>query len=219
MQKGGALSMEEGVVGSALNDVSQVETSFKKPSAKLSVLPKIFIVFALYLALLISGFLLFSHSDTLFSVAICSALSLVLTVTLCFICLYLFSKADQNTPSGKDTLQNNLTASSNTMASPSSATPASSDTTSQDSDALRPASNIIEGEYAQQIGESCGLTKRELEVFIALLQGENAGAIESNLGISRYTVKTHIGSVYRKTNVHSQQELIEWFTQECHHAE
>lgn len=212
--------MEEGVVGSALNDVSQAETSFKKPSAKLSVLPKIFIVFALYLALLISGFILFSQSDTLFSVAICSTLSLVLTVTFCFICLYLFQRQTRTLlPSGKDTLQNNLTASSNTMASPSSATPASNDATSQDSDALHPASNIIEGEYAQQIGESCGLTKRELEVFVALLQGENAGTIESNLGISRYTVKTHIGSVYRKANVHSQQELIEWFTQECHHAE
>ena len=52
MQKGGALSMEEGVVGSALNDVSQVETSFKKPSAKLSVLPKIFIVFAIFFSFL-----------------------------------------------------------------------------------------------------------------------------------------------------------------------
>ena len=58
-----------------------------------------------------------------------------------------------------------------------------------------------------------------MEVFGLLLEGKNAGDIETELCISRYTAKTHISSVYRKTDVHSQQELIDYFNQENSHAE
>ncbi len=54
-----------------------------------------------------------------------------------------------------------------------------------------------------------GLTKRELEVLTLLAEGRNEPYVESALGISRTTVKTHITHIYRKVGVSSRQQLID----------
>ena len=54
-----------------------------------------------------------------------------------------------------------------------------------------------------------GLTKREVEVLLLLAEGRNEPYIESALGISRTTVKTHITHIYRKVGVSSRQQLID----------
>lgn len=54
-----------------------------------------------------------------------------------------------------------------------------------------------------------GLTKRELEVLALLAEGRNEPYVESALGISRTTVKTHITHIYRKVGVSSRQQLID----------
>ena len=41
-----------------------------------------------------------------------------------------------------------------------------------------------------------------------LAKGHNAAYIQDSLYISRSTAKTHINHVYRKLDIHSQQELI-----------
>lgn len=53
------------------------------------------------------------------------------------------------------------------------------------------------------------LTNREAELAVLLAHGRNASFIESELFISKNTVKTHARSIYRKLDVHSQQELID----------
>ncbi|MCR5583392.1 MAG: LuxR C-terminal-related transcriptional regulator [Eggerthellaceae bacterium] len=53
------------------------------------------------------------------------------------------------------------------------------------------------------------LTPREVEVLQLLARGRNKRHISKELGVSEETIKTHIGNVYRKTMVHSQQELID----------
>lgn len=54
-----------------------------------------------------------------------------------------------------------------------------------------------------------GLSNRETEVFSLLLKGRDAAHIQSALYISRGTMNTHKGAIYRKTEVHSHQELID----------
>jgi DNA-binding CsgD family transcriptional regulator len=60
-----------------------------------------------------------------------------------------------------------------------------------------------------RMARSCGLTQRESEVFLLLAKGRNRAYISEDLVISDETVKTHIKNIYRKTGVHSQQEMID----------
>ena len=59
------------------------------------------------------------------------------------------------------------------------------------------------------IADRYGLTAREAEVLHMLAQGLNRPAIARALVISDNTVRTHMRSVYRKLDVHSQQQLID----------
>lgn len=52
------------------------------------------------------------------------------------------------------------------------------------------------------------LTRREEEVFFLLAQGYTAKSIAEKLVISPSTAKTHVGNVYSKMGVKSQQELL-----------
>lgn len=59
------------------------------------------------------------------------------------------------------------------------------------------------------IADEAGLTPREREVFELLAKGRNVPSISRELVISSHTAKTHTLSIYRKTGVHSAQELID----------
>lgn len=52
------------------------------------------------------------------------------------------------------------------------------------------------------------LTARQQEVFRMLVRGRNASYIADTFVISISTSKAHIHNIYRKLNIHSQQELI-----------
>ena len=58
------------------------------------------------------------------------------------------------------------------------------------------------------VGREYGLTKREEEVLDLLARGHGAPYIESELVISRNTVKSHVKSIYRKLRVASREELM-----------
>lgn len=61
----------------------------------------------------------------------------------------------------------------------------------------------------QEVGKRYGLTAREIEILVMLAQGRNSKFIEDQLFVSYNTVKTHVKHIYMKTDVHSQQELID----------
>lgn len=63
-------------------------------------------------------------------------------------------------------------------------------------------------ERMHQIGESYGLTAREIEVLRELAKGKTAKFIGEALFISEGTVKSHTYRIYQKFGVHSQQELM-----------
>lgn len=68
------------------------------------------------------------------------------------------------------------------------------------------------GRYAQsceRIAERTGFTPREREVLPLLGQGRSIASISKTLHVSENTVKSHIRSIYNKTDVHSKQELID----------
>ena len=59
------------------------------------------------------------------------------------------------------------------------------------------------------LAERNGLTHREREVMGMLARGHNGYHIRDELTLSYNTVKTHVQRIYRKLDVHSQQELID----------
>lgn len=60
-----------------------------------------------------------------------------------------------------------------------------------------------------RLARQCRLSPREIEVFFLLAKGRNRAFIREELTIGDETVKSHVKSIYRKTDVHSQQELID----------
>lgn len=52
------------------------------------------------------------------------------------------------------------------------------------------------------------LSRRETEVLFHLAKGYNAAYIQEKLFISKSTAKTHIGNIYKKLDIHTQQELL-----------
>lgn len=52
------------------------------------------------------------------------------------------------------------------------------------------------------------LTAREQEVFALIAQGESRAGICEALTLSKETVKTHVRNIYRKMDIHSQQDAL-----------
>ena len=61
----------------------------------------------------------------------------------------------------------------------------------------------------QAVCEKYSLTKRESEVLALLGRGRTAAYIKKEMVISDGTTRTHIDHIYKKLDVHSQQELID----------
>ncbi|WP_165054229.1 MULTISPECIES: helix-turn-helix transcriptional regulator [unclassified Adlercreutzia] len=60
----------------------------------------------------------------------------------------------------------------------------------------------------QGIASTYGLSRREVEVTRFLAQGRNAAYIQERLVISPHTVRSHMYNIYKKLEVHSQNEMI-----------
>lgn len=59
-----------------------------------------------------------------------------------------------------------------------------------------------------EIASTYLLSRRETEVMRLLAKGHNAAFIQEKLCISRSTAKTHINHIYKKLDIHTQQELL-----------
>lgn len=60
----------------------------------------------------------------------------------------------------------------------------------------------------EEISDRYLLSRRESEVLFLLAKGHKAGFIEDKLCISKSTAKTHINHIYKKLDIHTQQELL-----------
>lgn len=63
----------------------------------------------------------------------------------------------------------------------------------------------------QALAVRYGLSERETEILMLLLEKRSAPYIAEKLFISSNTVKTHIRRIYEKTDVHSREQLIDLF--------
>lgn len=95
--------------------------------------------------------------------------------------------------------------------------PTAASTAADATEGVRQASGTIDDPIPQQellqaqceaIANCYLLSQRETEVFYYLAKGYNSARIQEVLYISEGTAKTHIRHIYRKLNIHSQQELI-----------
>lgn len=80
--------------------------------------------------------------------------------------------------------------------------------TDQESDEARAK---VRGRFRTQCEEIANrylLSRRETEVMFLLAKGHNAAFIQDKLCISKSTAKTHISHIYRKLDIHNQQELL-----------
>ncbi len=64
-------------------------------------------------------------------------------------------------------------------------------------------------ERCRSIAESFALTPREAEILQFYARGRSTAVVQEELVLSYNTLKTHELNLYRKTDVHSQQELID----------
>lgn len=63
---------------------------------------------------------------------------------------------------------------------------------------------------AQQLVQDAGLTKRERNILLLVSKGAQNQEIADTLHISVNTVKTHLYSIFRKTNSRNRVELVSW---------
>ncbi len=61
----------------------------------------------------------------------------------------------------------------------------------------------------RKIADTYLLSKRESEILFYLAKGRRSSYIQKEPTLSEGTVRTHMRSIYRKLNVHSQQELMD----------
>jgi len=53
-----------------------------------------------------------------------------------------------------------------------------------------------------------GLSARERDVVVGVLEGRTSGEVADDLGISTHTVNDHLKSIFAKAGVHSRRELV-----------
>lgn len=69
------------------------------------------------------------------------------------------------------------------------------------------------GTAAKTLGQSLGLTERQIQVFVLLAHGYTIPAAASAMYLSENTVRTHAKKIYAALGIHSKQELIELVAQ------
>jgi len=77
----------------------------------------------------------------------------------------------------------------------------------QEDDQSKGAKNLWR-RRCKAVCEQFSLSGRQQEVLMLIAQGRNARYIEEALTVSSSTAQTHIRNIYRKTGVHSRQELL-----------
>ena len=128
-----------------------------------------------------------AHSDAFTVVRLCTACLVVLAVTV------FFPQSEHH-----DENADRMSAPKDPATAPASPAPA----------------GISESELFEArcnaVAEMYQLSPRETDVLRYLAKGRNAAYIQNKLTISPHTVKSHIYSIYRKTDIHSQQSLMDF---------
>ena len=71
------------------------------------------------------------------------------------------------------------------------------------------AANRPLADICAEVSDGFSLSPRESEVLVYLVQGRSASYIAEQQFVAISTIKTHIQRIFRKTGVHSKQELLD----------
>ena len=63
----------------------------------------------------------------------------------------------------------------------------------------------------EEIAQHYDFSPRQTEIFAYLTRGHKADFIANKLFISPNTVRTHVANIYRKLEIHTHQELLNFF--------
>lgn len=74
---------------------------------------------------------------------------------------------------------------------------------------------LLFNDVCAHIAKSKQLTARELDVLMLLAKGRNADSIGQLLYITRNTARSHIYRIYKKLDIGSQQDLIDYVSAQC----
>ena len=74
----------------------------------------------------------------------------------------------------------------------------------------RPDPQLTLEQKCAGVAEACGLTPREREVLQFLARGRTLSIVARDLHIAKNTARTHIEKIYQKTDIHKQQDLIDF---------
>lgn len=90
------------------------------------------------------------------------------------------------------------------------------DTQNKRDDSLRDAIEEVSDfqTVCNDVGRKYNLSKREAQMFSYLVRGRSSTYICDELYLSRNTVKSYIKSLYAKLDIHSKQELLDFFERE-----
>lgn len=69
--------------------------------------------------------------------------------------------------------------------------------------------SATEVDYRRLFADEVGLSAREYEVLLLLLEGHNATSVAQRLVVSYHTARSHVHNIYVKARVHSRAELLE----------
>ncbi len=105
---------------------------------------------------------------------------------------------------GTNTAGNSESSGNSSIAEPPESAPSSSP---QETDDGKKAKGRFHAQ-CEAIADRYLLSRRETEVMFLLAKGHNASFIQEELCISKSTAKTHINHIYRKLDIHTQQELL-----------
>ena len=71
-----------------------------------------------------------------------------------------------------------------------------------------PRRRLLSGLRWESVGETFGLSRRELQILRYVFEDQKEYAIALELGISQHTVHTYLGRLYRKLGVTSRVQLV-----------
>ena len=78
-----------------------------------------------------------------------------------------------------------------------------------EADGDAPAATVVQSAGASEVEIArLGLTKREVQIIGALVDGQTNKDIATTFGISEYTVKHHLTNIYDKLGVYNRVELV-----------
>lgn len=69
-------------------------------------------------------------------------------------------------------------------------------------------SEVAYDDCVQELARKTGLSNREQEIALLVMEGQDNASICEKLVITESTLRTHLRNIYGKTEVHSRQELI-----------